>query len=172
MPNLPINQRIKHITQSEKFSSVNGLAKHIGIAQTTLNNCVNGNKEPRATLLVSILTGLPNLSAEWLMRGEGSMWRTVEGGTKQAAGSNTVQVGHGASVGDIANNAPASATDVAEIARLRTEVESQKGEITTLRRQLAQMDDTISDLRDTKSHLQDQIVRKDKLIDALTERSK
>ena len=136
-----------------------------------MSNTVNG-KEPRATLLVSILTGLPNLSAEWLMRGEGSMWRTVEGGTKQAAGSNTVQVGHGASVGDIANNAPASAADVAEIARLRAEVESQKGEITSLRRQLAQMDDTISDLRDTKSHLQDQIVRKDKLIDALTERSK
>ena len=166
-----INQRISEIVKKGNYGSISALAKRINVPQTSLNNCANGT-EPRMSLLVSILTGLPNLSAEWLMRGEGSMWRTVEGGTKQAAGSNTVQVGHGASVGDIANNAPASAADVAEIARLRAEVESQKGEITTLRRQLAQMDDTISDLRDTKSHLQDQIVRKDKLIDALTERSK
>ena len=166
-----IRQRLNSIIEGGKFGTVTNLSKKINVPQTTLSNCANGT-EPRMSLLVSILTGLPNLSAEWLMRGEGSMWRTVEGGTKQAAGSNTVQVGHGASVGDIANNAPASAADVAEIARLRAEVESQKGEISTLRRQLAQMDDTISDLRDTKSHLQDQIVRKDKLIDALTERSK
>ena len=70
-----VGQRIREVIKETGCSSISAFAKRIGVAQPTLNHCVNDNTEPRMTLLSAILSGLPSLSAEWLMRGEGPMMR-------------------------------------------------------------------------------------------------
>ena len=70
-----INQRVGLAIENSPNKSVNSFAKRIGVPQATLSFCVNGQREPRASLLMSVLNGLPELSAEWLMRGEGTMWK-------------------------------------------------------------------------------------------------
>ncbi|MDD5816462.1 MAG: hypothetical protein PUD36_09540 [Bacteroidales bacterium] len=84
---------------------------------------------------MSVLKGLPDLSAEWLMRGEGEMWRSdikISGDQKAEGGS--VLVGHGSEVGSIANNAP-SALNLQENERLRAEVQHHKETIKELKEQ-------------------------------------
>lgn len=68
-------QRIADVLKSEDIKSINSFSKTIGVPQQTLSNCVNGTSEPRVTVAEAILSGLPTLSAEWLMRGEGPMMR-------------------------------------------------------------------------------------------------
>lgn len=68
-------QRIADVLKSEDIKSINSFSKTIGVPQQTLSNCVNGTSEPRVTVAEAILSGLPSLSAEWLMRGEGPMMR-------------------------------------------------------------------------------------------------
>lgn len=70
-----VGQRIREVIKETGCSSISAFAKKIRVAQPTLNHCVNDNTEPRMTLLSAILSGLPSLSAEWLMRGEGPMMR-------------------------------------------------------------------------------------------------
>jgi len=50
------------------------LAKEIDISQSTLNNVVNGNNLPSAKLLIELATK-KNLSIDWLLLGEGEMFR-------------------------------------------------------------------------------------------------
>lgn len=53
--------------------AVNSYAAMIGVSQPTLKACVDGNNAPRFDTLQKILIANPMISAEWLMRGEGSM---------------------------------------------------------------------------------------------------
>lgn len=72
---MEIVQRIK-ILISEKNCSVNSFANEIGIAQRTLNNYVLLGRLPSYETLHAILHRFPDVSAEWLMRGEGKMYIT------------------------------------------------------------------------------------------------
>lgn len=69
-----INQRIKMIVD-ESGKAVNSYAAMIGVSQPTLKACVDGNNAPRFDTLQKILIANPMISAEWLMRGKGSMLR-------------------------------------------------------------------------------------------------
>ncbi|MCI5983311.1 MAG: hypothetical protein MRZ71_09880 [Bacteroidales bacterium] len=83
---------------------------------------------------MSVLNGLPELSAEWLMRGEGTMWKgDVNISGDQKAGDGSVLVGHGSEVGSIANNG-ASALSQQENERLRAELKSEKEKVVMLER--------------------------------------
>ena len=69
---MEIVQRIKTLI-SEKNRTVNSFANEIGIAQRTLNNYVLLGRLPSYETLHAILHTFPDVSAEWLMRGEGDM---------------------------------------------------------------------------------------------------
>ena len=127
-------QRVRVAIEKSGFRSVNAFSKQIGVLQPTLSSCVNGKKEPRASLLMSVLNGLPELSAEWLMRGEVTMWKgDVNISGDQKAGDGSVLVGHGSEVGSIANNG-ASALSQQENERLRAELKSEKEKVVMLER--------------------------------------
>ena len=130
---MPINERIKELAWSAECRNVASLAKTIGVAKTTLNNCVNGT-EPRASLLAAILNGVPDLSAEWLMRGEGPMYRTgkPEAGHTVSGTGNAVGVSAGGSV-TVSATQPEAASLKAEVERLRAVIECKDGEIAFLR---------------------------------------
>lgn len=70
-----VNQRIKSIFLQSGERSIRSYALSIGVAPTTLNECIKGS-EPRFSLIKSILDGNPSISAEWLLLGQGSMYKS------------------------------------------------------------------------------------------------
>ncbi|MCM1031615.1 MAG: helix-turn-helix domain-containing protein [Oscillibacter sp.] len=66
-----IVDRVRSIIDFYGFS-VRGFAKNTGINQQTLYKCING-RIPSVELLQKILSAYPDISAEWLLMGEGEM---------------------------------------------------------------------------------------------------
>lgn len=76
-----INQRIREFIDSLGIND-NQFAKSIGITQSVIASMFSRNTEPSSKVVVSILNAYANLSAEWLMRGEGSMIKNENNITK------------------------------------------------------------------------------------------
>lgn len=70
---MEIIQRIKLLIR-EKDCSVNSFAREIGISQRTLNNYILLGRLPSYETIHAILHRFTDVSAEWLMRGEGNMY--------------------------------------------------------------------------------------------------
>lgn len=68
-----ILQRIRAILD-DKSISVNALAKQIKVAQATLNPQLRGDRALSSHIVELILNEFPDVSAEWIMRGKGSMY--------------------------------------------------------------------------------------------------
>ena len=68
-----IYQRVKLVLE-DKSISVNALSKQINVAQATLNPQLRGDRTLSANIVEKILTAFPDVSAEWLMRGLGTMY--------------------------------------------------------------------------------------------------
>ena len=67
--------RIRNLIESKGYT-VNSFANEIGIAQTTLSTYFTKNRYPAYETKHAILHTFPDVSAEWLMRGEGNMYIT------------------------------------------------------------------------------------------------
>ena len=67
-----VNQRIGIVIESSGLT-INSYAKKIGIAQTSLRDCVKNGAEPKYTTLNKITIAEPHVSLEWLITGKGSM---------------------------------------------------------------------------------------------------
>ena len=68
-----IYQRIKCVLE-DKSLSVNALSKQINVAQATLNPQLRGDRTLAANIVEKVLEVFPDVSAEWLMRGVGTMY--------------------------------------------------------------------------------------------------
>ena len=68
-----IYQRVKLVLE-DKSISVNSLYKQINVAQATINPQLRGDRTLAANIVAKILTAFPDVSAEWLMRGVGTMY--------------------------------------------------------------------------------------------------
>lgn len=68
-----IYQRVKCVLE-DKSISVNALSKQINVAQATLNPQLRGDRTLAANIVAKILDAFPDVSAEWLMRGIGTMY--------------------------------------------------------------------------------------------------
>lgn len=85
--NTSINQRIKQVI--EKYNiSITALSNRIDIVQTTLNRQLSGETSsiPVSTI-EAILHYFSDVSAEWLLRGEGSMLKSENGETSNNGGN-------------------------------------------------------------------------------------
>ena len=96
-----INERIGLIISKCNYKSRRAFAESINIAPTSLNGVLNG-AEPKFSTLNNILIAEPNISAEWLIRGEGDMFRHAGQHVGDIIGSTAV-VNHGDG-NSIANN--------------------------------------------------------------------
>lgn len=74
-----INERINTLYKYSKERSIRSFAIKLGVAPTTLNECIKGS-EPRYSLLNSILSGLPSISPAWLLTGKGEMLKSSSTG--------------------------------------------------------------------------------------------
>lgn len=70
-----INQRIEDVIIYTGLS-LTAFAKHIGIAQTSLRDCVKNNSEPKYSTLNKIIIANPIISSEWLLLGTGQMLKS------------------------------------------------------------------------------------------------
>lgn len=70
---MTIYQRVKCVLE-DKSISVNSLSKQINVAQATLNPQLRGDRTLAANIVEKILDAFPDVSAEWLMRGVGTMY--------------------------------------------------------------------------------------------------
>jgi transcriptional regulator with XRE-family HTH domain len=52
------------------------LAKEIGIQRATVSHVLNGRNNPGYDFLHNLLTRFPKISAEWLMTGQGPMYKS------------------------------------------------------------------------------------------------
>ncbi len=68
-------QRIKHLSKCNNMNDAE-FAKRIGIAQTTYSNILNRNSDVKHSILELILNSFGDLSSDWLMRGEGKMFKS------------------------------------------------------------------------------------------------
>lgn len=68
-----IYQRIMLVLE-DKQVTVNALSKTIEMAQTTLNTQLKGERALSANVVSKVLEAFPDVSAEWIMRGKGSMY--------------------------------------------------------------------------------------------------
>lgn len=71
-----ITERIWRVYKESGERSVRGFAMNAGINPGTFNDTLKKDNEPRFALLLAILNHCPNVSAEWLMREEGEMYRS------------------------------------------------------------------------------------------------
>ena len=69
---MEIVQRIKSLVE-EKFGArgTTSFAKAIGVEQVTLSRYLNGSRSLSLDVIEAILRTFPDISAEWLLRGEG-----------------------------------------------------------------------------------------------------
>lgn len=57
------------------------LASQFGVNQKTLNSHINGDTSVSLSTILLILKAIPNLSAEWLLRGTGNMINSYNSST-------------------------------------------------------------------------------------------
>ncbi len=66
-------ERINELMRKEGLSELQ-FAKRIGVPQSSVNGYLSGKNTPPTKFLTSVITEFSDVSAEWLMRGEGSMY--------------------------------------------------------------------------------------------------
>nr|DAQ62131.1 MAG TPA: helix-turn-helix domain protein [Caudoviricetes sp.] len=71
-----ILQRVIQAIKELKLTD-NQFSKRIGVAQTTMSGYLSGNRKLSLQVIESMLNSFENISAEWLLRGEGEMYKTV-----------------------------------------------------------------------------------------------
>ena len=68
-------QRIRKVIESRGMS-VTALSKALGIVQQTLNRQMSGDGAMPLLTVDKFLSYFPDISAEWLLRGEGDMFKS------------------------------------------------------------------------------------------------
>ncbi len=93
-----INERIKELLKSKRYT-INSLAKETGVLQQTLNKQIMGQSTMSVDTIIKILNLFPDVSAEWLLRGEGAVFKLFQhnvngdniGGNKTVVDSQLIE---------------------------------------------------------------------------------
>ncbi len=72
-----MEELVKRINEVRDYYKLSGraLAIKLGLKYTTVNNYLNGVKAPSAEFLVALKSIFLDISADWLLVGEGSMFK-------------------------------------------------------------------------------------------------
>lgn len=156
MPN-NITDRLNQLVDNSLYKSRRALASAAGIPQVTFNDNIRGTSEPRFSTLAAILSALPNVSAEWLMRGTGEMFlsENKEGGEKPSSNKLKGVINQNNVSGD--NNISSDISDLftqlkEELTELREEVKQNGGQNTELTDQLKTENARLAELLKSKEN--------------------
>lgn len=110
-----LGRLIDGLIEKRVYTSRRQFALAAKLNEVSLSDNLNKGTEPRFSTLESILTTNPTVSAEWLMRGEGGMFRSLA--KMDAGGDNIIMVdrshhtaNNGSTIGD--GNVTASAKEL------------------------------------------------------------
>ena len=79
-----VAQRIKSILNDNQIS-IAAFAKMIGMLQVTCNRQIRGDQAVSLAMIEGFLHVFPDISAEWLLRGEGEMYKSNSGSVQVEA---------------------------------------------------------------------------------------
>ena len=79
-----VAQRIKSILNDNQIS-IAAFAKMIGMLQVTCNRQIRGDQAVSLAMIEGFLHVFPDISAEWLLRGEGEMYKSGSGSAQVEA---------------------------------------------------------------------------------------
>lgn len=119
---MEIIDRIKMLIDEvmpEGSKNDNSFAKSINMEQKTVNNYMNGTNKPSLKFVEAILKSFPNVSAEWLMREEGGMFKSINQSVNGVG--NNIQAG--GNVSHVSAIGRGDKSTAALIAQLKGEVE-------------------------------------------------
>lgn len=122
----PITQRVKFLAES-LAESVRAFGTAVGEKQTTTSNYINGRNKPSSDFLEKIVIRFRNVSAHWLLTGEGEAFTSEASTIIQAQEKNLGNV-----VGTISggkNKFTTLADCAKENEHLRTQVEQLKSQL-------------------------------------------
>lgn len=72
-----VKQRVIDLAEI-KCDSLSAFTKAINVGQSTMSEYINRGKKPSGVIITAILKQFPDVSAEWLLRGEGDVYKKVE----------------------------------------------------------------------------------------------
>lgn len=72
-----IRKRLNRLVRESGMSET-AFAESVNLVQVTLNRQLSGKRGVSADTILSVLQNQKDLSAEWLLRGEGEMYKTTE----------------------------------------------------------------------------------------------
>jgi hypothetical protein len=145
---MSIVDRIELIINNLDISTRNFEA-NIGVAYGTVQKPITNNKTVGSDVLSKILITYPELSAEWLMRGEGEMLINVDNSTKNAVNSNNINNGNSNINGDFTLNTNVEHnTLVEEVGFLRGQLVEKDNQLKEKDNQLKEKYSLISKLLD------------------------
>lgn len=74
-----VNERLAQLAVASGYSQAEALAQHLGMAKADkLRKILNKNQRPDLDVIERTLQAFPMLSAEWLLRGRGSMYAQTQ----------------------------------------------------------------------------------------------
>ena len=151
---MEIVQRIKKLVEAKTNGNKKEFAAIIGIVQVTFNRYVNEERGMSYEVIDAILDAFPEVSAEWLLRGEGNMLKSNNNliGSNQG-NDNTIEYNNGGNVG-VGNTVNVSLPEAG----------TQK---IIFNSSVKELEHKIEMLETEVSHLNNNIETKDKLIASL-----
>lgn len=102
-------QRISELISLKTRGSVSAFSRIIGLSQTTLNNYMIRRRKISLEVCTNILEEFPDVSAEWLLRGEGPMFHNSASSPSNVNNfelSKNKAVGNHNNVGDTTSATP------------------------------------------------------------------
>lgn len=163
-------QRIRKIIKTLKISD-RKFAETTGLPQTTISSLFKRGNEPNTSIVLAIVKAYPNLNTEWLITGEGSMFKDpkhsnifgpIRGDRNMTGNKIQGNVEFGNNI-----NVSLPETGTQKIIKPDGSVELISADSSNLELENAKKE--IEELRLTISHLKDNMSVKDELIASLKE---
>lgn len=125
-----VRKRLNRLVK-ESGMSESAFAESVNVVQVTLNRQLSGKRSVSSDTILSVLQNQKDLSAEWLLRGEGEMYKTTELPPVDVSSEESIE--HSAEVARL----------VREKNEMADVIEEQKQEIIRLKAQIEVLKDVV-----------------------------
>ena len=136
-----INDRILYIIENKANKNKKQFAEMINVAPQVIQNIVSGRRnKPSFDILNAIISTFDDVNSEWLITGNGEMFKNIDTITQTTTGNNNISIGKGN------NNSVSSSTENNTIKQLQKELEDCKNQLEDYKKMLSEKDAQINKL--------------------------
>ena len=136
-----INDRILYIIENKANKNKKQFAEMINVAPQVIQNIVSGRRnKPSFDILNAIISTFDDINSEWLITGNGEMFKNIDTITQTTTGNNNISIGKGN------NNSVSSSIENNTIKQLQKELEDCKNQLEDYKKMLSEKDAQINKL--------------------------